>query len=523
MIDGNNIYVGKEEDFAVHVAFEPDPDEGRSVTEEESLSWGALEIWVQGKNLCQHIDQGILVSSVHWYLLPVIEWLAAHWNPLLHEERLPNCNVGDDAWQSLLMTRFPPVSREEKEEHEWNVQWQEWWLRHSLQSCRCGGLFPDMVIRRWQDMVEVSWGNGPLPGIPRDVTFIYPAGYGRLDPGLVAQPLYEFLQTAIGYLLHHLPNSARLRQAKQSADAIRTTSGEERLAWLAGLGSSLPDIRERWRKVTDVVKRAPEEIASYLLEVADDGLVVQGSCHAALMFGSAAPNLSEDDLAVLAGKLIQLYAPGAENLELQSLAASERVDFDGQRAWEGGYSLAERVIERFSIEDQSADSVDICAILTELGIRQEKVQLTDKRVRGVAIAGPYHEPSILINSSDSHNATPPGERFTCAHELCHILFDRTYGKKLAMVSDMWAPRQVEKRANAFAAMLLMPPELVRRAVAGLTIPLASEQAIHEICRRLGTSFAATLDHLKNLDWLDPVSAEQIAQEREDRLSKLEVS
>jgi Zn-dependent peptidase ImmA (M78 family) len=333
--------------------------------------------------------------------------------------------------------------------------------------------------------------------------------------------LYELLQTSIGWLIDRLPESLRLQQAKQSVDAIQTTPREERLAWLAGLGSSLPGIRERWRKVTEVVKRAPQEIADYLLEVADDGLVLQGSCHAALMFGSAAPTLCEDDLTLLAGKLAQLYAPGAENSELQGLVTSERVGFDGQPAWDAGYSLAERVIERFSIRQQPADSVDISAILTELGIRQEKIQLTDTHVRGVAIAGPYHQPSILVNSSDSHNATPPGERFTYAHELCHILFDRTYGKKLAMVSDTWAPRQVEKRANAFAAMLLMPPELVRRAVTSLSVLPTSEQAIHEICKRLGTSFAATLDHLTNLGWLDPTSAEQIAEARDDRLSRQE--
>jgi Zn-dependent peptidase ImmA (M78 family) len=520
--NNNEIYVGKKEDIALHVVFEPDPDEGQSATGEESLSWGLLEIWVQGKNLCLHEEEGELVSSVHWYLLPIIEWLAANWNPLLHEERLPNCNAGDDAWQSLFKTRFPPVSYEKDAEDEWNVQWQEWQLRHCIRSSRCGGLFPDIVMRRWQDMVEVSWSNESLPGIPEDIMFIYPHGFVRLDPIRVARPLYEFLQTTIRYLFERLPNSERLQQAKQTIDAIETTSKDERLVWLAGLGFS-PQVIERWRKVTEFVKRAPQKVADYLLEVTDDGLVLRGSCHAALMFGSTSPTLSEDDLETLAHKLIELYAPNSEIPPLRDLVADEPILFENQPAWEVGYNLAERVIQHLSIEQHCADSVDVLAILTQLGIRQEKIKLSDKRIRGVSIAGPYHQPSILINLSDSHNATSPGERFTLAHELCHILFDRTYGKKLAMVSDTWAPWQVEKRANAFAAMLLMPPELVRRTIAALSEPLTSEQTIHEVRKRLGTSFGATLDHLTNLGWLDPMTAEQIAEAREERLSKQEES
>ena len=41
------------------------------------------------ENLCAHREDGEQVDSVHWYLLPLIEWFADNWNPLLHEERLP--------------------------------------------------------------------------------------------------------------------------------------------------------------------------------------------------------------------------------------------------------------------------------------------------------------------------------------------------------------------------------------------------------------------------------------------------
>ena len=66
---------GNKEEFAVAVTFVPDPDQGQGATTEESVSWGSLEIWVRGHNLCAHIEDGQIMQPVNWYLLPFLEWL----------------------------------------------------------------------------------------------------------------------------------------------------------------------------------------------------------------------------------------------------------------------------------------------------------------------------------------------------------------------------------------------------------------------------------------------------------------
>ena len=73
---------------------------------------------------------------MHWRLLPLIEWFVAHWNPLLHEERLPARNLGDTAWKSLRATRFPPPAMDESSERQarWKDDWQTWWMRHALRA-----------------------------------------------------------------------------------------------------------------------------------------------------------------------------------------------------------------------------------------------------------------------------------------------------------------------------------------------------------------------------------------------------
>ena len=107
--------------FALKLAFASDPDEGQGIDPETGASWGSFQIWAEGRNLCAHREEGELVDSVHWYLLPLLEWFARNWDPLLHEERLPARNAGDTAWESLRATGFPPAAIEddERKASEW--------------------------------------------------------------------------------------------------------------------------------------------------------------------------------------------------------------------------------------------------------------------------------------------------------------------------------------------------------------------------------------------------------------------
>src|SRR4051794_13484518 len=92
-------FSGDENTFAVRLAFRSDPDPS-GADPEESASWGSFQLWANGKNLCAYLDQGETLESVHWYLLPLLEWLTEHWDAALHEERLPLVIRGDSAAES---------------------------------------------------------------------------------------------------------------------------------------------------------------------------------------------------------------------------------------------------------------------------------------------------------------------------------------------------------------------------------------------------------------------------------------
>ena len=79
---------GDPNQFAVRVEFVPNLVPGFA-TPEEDLSWGRLQVWAGGRNLCEHLDRGEVRKAVEWYLLPALEWFAEAWDFLLHEQRPP--------------------------------------------------------------------------------------------------------------------------------------------------------------------------------------------------------------------------------------------------------------------------------------------------------------------------------------------------------------------------------------------------------------------------------------------------
>ena len=209
--------------------------------------------------------------------------------------------------------------------------------------------------------------------------------------------------------------------------------------------------------------------------------------------------------------LVHFYDPRGESSNLSRLVKDVPVEGSDERAWKQGYQLAESCLE--AIDGAIARELPIAveSLFDHFGISVETIELHDRSVRAVALAGPKHSPAVLVNENVAYRSVQT-RRFTLAHELCHILHDRTYGAALALASGPWAPVDVEKRANAFAAMLLMPTDLVGSFVRNLTSRLDSPGAIWEVANAFQTSFTATLEHLCNLGHIDEVTRDVLRAE-----------
>ncbi len=498
---------GDTDVFAVKLAFRRDPDEGAGASAEESLSWGSFQIWARGSNICLHAEEGETVESVHWYLLPLLEWLSSNWEFLLHEERLPARNAEADAWASLQATRFAPGGLDAPAAESWEDDWHSWWTRHAIQSCRSGGLFPNAVIRRWRDRIEISWGPARNAGCPDHYQFLAPRGLARLAPSDVARPLHEVLAEAAGFLRGRAPDSARLEALVQAVEAIKTTDPGKRLGIQAGLGNI-------WEQVVAALADVGEDVRQAILGTEDTPLAVEQPCQAVLMFGSVSPTVEAQDVEVLTRCLVDLHASEEESEELRRLERDVPVHEAQGLSWEQGYRLAEETLEQLGLPEGAAERTSVKDVLERLGVHKGDIELADRQIRAVAVAGLAHRPAVLLNRNHGTHQHAPARRFTLAHELCHVLFDRAYGRRLALASGPWAPRDIEKRANAFAAMLLMPPELIRKALRRLSAPETEREGILQLAGILGTSFTSTLEHLCNLGFIDETDRERLRAETE---------
>jgi len=512
-------FSGSTDVFAIRLSFIPDPDDGIAIDGDESASWGRLELWVNGQNLCSHVEQGELLQGVHWYMLPFLEWIVDFWNPLLHEEKPPNRNIGDSAAQSLAITRNPPALAAELDIATWEQEWYEWNERHALRAARNGGLFPNIILRRLRDHIEVSW-DGELPaGTPAGFRFNLSQGSALLEPEEVAAPLYELANDAVAYLRQRIPNSARLESLESRIRELPNIDQRNtRLGWLVGLQprahvlnrlkeNAASQFKESWEEIISVLGRLSHGAAlDAALATEETPLVLVGSCQAALLFGSVSPTISEADVYTLGDVLIKQYSRTRnQDGQLEELSRNVPLD-EGSLIWEQGYDLAESLHDDLEL---AGDWVDVRVLIRNLGIHQLWRDLNDTGIRACSIVGPQHRPSIVINRSSRYSKSPEGVRFTIAHELCHLLFDRSHARRLAIASGPWAPMSIEKRANAFAAMFLMPPDLIERAVADSPDPITQLAGARAVARRLRVSVVAAIEHLCNLTLMTETERDEL--------------
>jgi len=223
-----------------------------------------------------------------------------------------------------------------------------------------------------------------------------------------------------------------------------------------------------------------------------------------LMFGGVSPDISDKDVETLLAFLASHFGH-KENSQVTELVDTS-IGAPIAAPFEEGYDLAEDLLEQLGLPG-TASFIDIADILITLGIAVEEHQLQTHAIRGVALAGMQYSPAILVNTNSQFNRTEFGRRFTLAHEFFHILYDRARAKRVTHTSGPWASPGVEKRANAFAAMLLMPRDLVRRSLVDKEI-----ERIAGAAQSMRVGISSLIEHLYNLNVIDELEREVLREE-----------
>jgi Zn-dependent peptidase ImmA (M78 family) len=494
--------------FALDMCLIDDPDPQDRAPRDSVGSWGRWRLWVAGVNLCEY-DLAVQseaperCDAATWYLAPLFRWLLKNWVPLLHEERLPalgKASEGPHARGAYLQAlslfgdeeRFAP--------------WQNWASRHSLRWAAEGGVLPDVFLRRVGDDIEISWGDRLTPG-GEAATFAADDGVAHVAVADVAAPLEATLQ----WFLRRPGLSAKswmtpLRQAGKCRASVKPTA---LLSWFLDGQVEEGNLTKLFRETRQRLGARANELAA--LPHAE--LFVPEFAPIAAMFGTLSPEINRE-----AGvRLMAIAANASEQARLQrpiDAMVENRPAWTARSPWSDGYRLAQELHDVGEIGTPD-DRVEVAGFVERIGVAILRERLGGRGPRGVALAADDLAPTIVVNNDHAANQRTGGTRFTLAHELCHLLHDRDRARRITHSSTPWAPAVVEQRANAFAAMLLMPPELMHRTLDYVPGVKGIDRFV-EAARRMDVGVRAVIQHAANIDAITE-------EERDDLIGDLDMA
>ncbi len=155
-------------------------------------------------------------------------------------------------------------------------------------------------------------------------------------------------------------------------------------------------------------------------------------------------------------------------------------------------------LARKKLELDNAPIKDLFGLLGSQGIFVVRMPIGDPDLSGVFyFEKNKNRASILVNSDRS----PGHQNFTAAHEYCHYLYDK---EENPVIFEEGARKSyIEKRADQFAANLLMPEDGVKyfvEDVLRIKIKRLDNEQIAQIRNEYGTSWKTTLYRLNNLGY-----------------------
>ncbi len=235
----------------------------------------------------------------------------------------------------------------------------------------------------------------------------------------------------------------------------------------------------------------------------------------------------ESDVLLAAARMIGPQNPGALRPILETMKKIKRAqtpaldlltdratklasEIADDRPHEQGYQLATWLRNEPNIIDADG-RVDPEGILKSWGVEILQVPLKLTNVDAIGCWGPENGPAVLVNQDASFGNNPARLHATLAHEIIHLLVDRASSLPLAEVLGGRTAENVEKRARAFAAELLLP-----RSVAAdvfLSYQGDDQAAIEVIRKKFGVSAELLAWQVKN-------SGRDVPPESLARLSEL---
>lgn len=177
---------GNEKNFAIEYELLQNPyAEGGLI----GASWGVLDLWVDGKNLCKYSYKNKW-STYTWNLSYIVTWFFDNWELIVGFDPYPLDVEGKNLLE-LLNESDNYDSDDELEFDLWYGAKNRWLLNHGWFSVRGGEIIPCVYFRRVDENIEISWNNEFWK--EEDVLFESIKGVSTLSHLQFRNILFEFL------------------------------------------------------------------------------------------------------------------------------------------------------------------------------------------------------------------------------------------------------------------------------------------------------------------------------------------
>lgn len=385
-------------------------------------TWGDLQLWVGDTLVWGLLDASGKIQGITWSWIELLEFLGNAWPYLIEEEQLPIIFDNREEGPKHLGELYGRAKYRWSKLNEQKVDVEDALLRdflavHDLAEALHGAQLSQMLFLRQGNQM------------------------------LVATTRQEWA----------LPFAATMSTLEKLSEAIK-----ERLAELKDMQSEIA--RSRWESRDSMPAAKRLQIATGIdetllnrvwptsLEAANDKLYELKA--AARMIGGKLP---DDQLKTVLAKINSL--PNGKHLDLGVLHQKAIHIIDEYRSSDPanqGRLLASMLREHLNCK---IGKIEPKKILINWGVSILDFKIGNSRLDAIAVWGGNHAPTILLNTEGPRAKHPSGTLSTLAHEICHLLVDINGALPVAEVFGGNIPYGIERRANAFAAELLLPRSL----------------------------------------------------------------
>jgi len=403
---------------------------------------GQLRVWLASRSIWGG------PGGLEWTWVELLEHIARFWPCLILEEMDP-LGLGDPAedLRRRAEKRWATTSDAQRcDEEEALFAYLE---AHDL-AAGLGGVFPAPVfISREGSMARIA-ARGAVTRVSFDD----------------AERTLVQLGNAIAARLRGLGDE-RARTALEAWDTREDMKGMSAAATATGL---------REAEVVQLFSRvAPDLITASLaaLRAPNELLAV------ARMTAGTLPIADAERILAEVGRQPHVWTQPID--ELTARVARDLSELRELRPWDQGYVIAHRL--RAQRQHAATERFDPESLLAEWRIPVTDVEIDSRLLDALCVWGPKHGPAILVNRR-GRRGRMNGRRATLAHEIGHLLMDRHAGLPVGEVLGGRVSQELESRANAFAAELLIPREEAYRRV-------ISAQSIDDEVGKLSAEYGAS--------------------------------